>query len=165
MRWLLIIAICAAFSLMSLGIAAAQVSASSPMYMYDPIFGKTPDKSVKNWIRLVILRPRTSLTPIFFISPDNFDVAGPEKLILLSKKQYGLVARRTRTDQCARSNTPASQQFLGVTEYPEGGSQAICRMTRPEACRYLNSISKISEIGWENTKWELLRLVHSGFGC
>lgn len=165
MRRLPAIVVSLALLLACFGIAKAQLSAHQPLYTYDPLHGKLPDANVRNWIRLVILRPRNSLAPIFLISPEHFEVADPEILIQLPKRQYDLIAEHTRAGRCARSDVPVSQLFLEVTEHTRDGTHVPCRMTRPEACRYLNGVARIPGIVWRDRRWEMLRLVRSGFGC
>ena len=158
------------FALLSgcFGIAKAQEPAQKPVYVYDPIHGKLPDESVRNWIRLVILGPRWGMPPIFLISPTRFEVAYPEILIQLPKREYDQVSRHMAASRCTRSDAPISQLSqlrLEVTEHTRDGTQTPCRMSRHEACRYLNGVTKIPEIGWKGKKWEVLRIVLSGFGC
>jgi hypothetical protein len=151
-----------AFLSMCFGIAGAQPTAPSSLFVHDPdpIFGKTPD--AENWIRLVLLTPRTREVPIFLISPTRFNVAPPEVLIQLSKAQYDLVVQYTRDSQCAPREL-ASQLFLDVTEHTKAGLRLICRLTHREACRYLDGMTKISKVVWKDKWWDTLRLLR--YGC
>ena len=132
----------------------------------DYFYGKTPDKSVKNWIRIILLTPRNSPSPVFLISPTKFDVRPPQILIDLTAAQYAGFVQYSRANRCklvSKKFLPAD--VLEAAEYSDGHSQILCRMSQIAACRYLNGIGSLPNIGWTEPKWQIFKRVHINLRC
>jgi hypothetical protein len=120
---------------------------NSPIFEpYDPMYGKIPDKEVKNWIRFVSLLPRSGPSEVLLFSPQKFDVSRIQKLILLPTSQYNSFARYTARYRCQAANEPAKpSETLEVTKYSNGRAEIICRMSFAETCAYLRGIPPFLE--------------------
>lgn len=146
------------------------VSAETPSWVpapsADPLHGKAPDDSVEKWIRLVLLTPRSSAPPIFFISPAEFNVSPPQILIQLSSNQYKFFAHYTRRNRCeVTSRDYLPSDVLEVVEHLDGGTYLLCKMPIALACRYLGGIESVPRIGREEKRWGPLRRLRVSLGC
>jgi hypothetical protein len=137
-----------------------------PIVGEELLYGKTPDKNAKDWIRLILLTPRNGPSPIFFISPTTFHVEEPQILFHLSKRDYKLFDDYTYANRCNHtSGDYLPPQVLEASEHTDANTRVVCRLTQPATCRYLNGISKISNVDWANKKWEPLRRLNGFLGC
>jgi hypothetical protein len=132
----------------------------------DPLYGRHPDKSVRAWIRTILLTPRTGSSPIIFVSPTEFEVHSPQYLIHLPKIQYGAFADYSRASRCDFiPNKFLPSEALEITEHSGEHERILCRMSLTTACRYLDGMRTLPGIDWTELKWKPLKRVRTGFNC
>jgi hypothetical protein len=128
------------------------------------VYGKDPDKNVKDWIRLILLLPVSSPPPIVFISPVEFQLDRGQYLVRLTNGQYERAVKYTRANQCV-SRWPQAGLSLESTEYSQGRTR-VCRMELVEACHYLSKIDSMhGNETPEPTKEGTIRYFLERLGC
>jgi hypothetical protein len=145
--------------------ADARAFSGLPPSAEDLLHGETPDKGVKNWTRIITLTPRSRPSPIIFVSPTNFDVRSPQKLIFLSHSQYRSFSRVSWENRCKFDSDYKPSQVLEVSQRSTGKDRILCKMSLDSACRYLDEIATIKSIDWNIRKWAPLWKVRSILGC
>ena len=129
-------------------------------------YGKIPDKTVKDWTRIILLTPRSGPAPIFFVSPTKFEVHLPQVLIDLTGEQYVSFVQYSRSNRCELvSKKFLPSQVLEVSEHTNGHTQVLCRMSMAAACRYLGGMGTVHNINWMERKWKPLRRVRTDLRC
>lgn len=146
--------------------ARARAPLQWPTSIDEVLYGRTPDKSIKKWIRIILLTPRSGPSPIILISPAKFDVHSPQHLISLQKAQYLDFVQYSRANRCEL----ASRKFLPwevleATEYSNEHTQILCRMSLPAACQYLSGMETLPDIDWMEPKWQPLKRVRADLRC
>ena len=131
-------------------------------------YGSTPDKHVKNWIKIVILAARERPLPIVFFSTQQFELKGrPEQLIVVGDTEYSRLAAITRSQTCLRPAPKPGDMEWGMSKVTMHDRQSTrgCVLHQPAACDYLVAIATMPKIHLNAAELNPIRDLSVAMGC
>jgi hypothetical protein len=113
------------------------------------LFGSTPDRHVKQWMKYLITLPPNHPFPIVFFAPEEFKTTGygNESLIVLPQSDYDRLVNVSRSRPCVKKMPPHFGGGGTILEHRNGVSNE-CKLTQEDACKFLATISTFPEIHW-----------------
>jgi hypothetical protein len=131
--------------------------------------GAARDPGVKRWVSYQIASPRNHPQPITYLSTLRFRTNLDEKLFVLSRPRYDIVAKYTQ-ERLARSDCPGSTSVddIGYTlEITEGVRKRTQRCMVPgvEACAFLSGMKNLPGINWTAKEQRPITTTMLTMGC
>jgi hypothetical protein len=131
--------------------------------------GAARDPGVKRWVSYQIASPRNHPQPIIYLSTQHFRTNLDEKLLVLSRPRYDVVAKYTRL-RIASADCPVSTAVddIGYTiEVTEGDRKRSQRCTMPaaDACAFLFGMKNLPGINWTAKERRPITTTMLTMGC
>jgi hypothetical protein len=131
--------------------------------------GAARDPGVSRWISYQIAGPRNHPQPITYLSTQHFRTNLDEKLFVLSRPRYDMVAKYTHA-RIARPDCPgsASVDDIGYTfEITEGVRKHTqrCMMPEADACTFLSGMKSLPGINWTMKERRQITTTMLTMGC
>jgi hypothetical protein len=158
-------ALCSLLLVTSLALPSLTSLAQGPDVSFDDIYGTHPPAFVKNWTRLSILGGRHHPFLVIWISSQRFPRVGGERLLTLPSDQYDGLVSTLNFSKCLKSDGPHPEEHrLLITEHSQAGERQ-CILTHSRSCKFLTSVSAISEIRTSKDHREILHIFASDADC
>ena|ERR1700678_9404 len=131
--------------------------------------GTARDPGVNRWVSYQIASPRNHPQPIIYLSTQHFRTNLDEKLLVLSRPRYEVVAQYTRSQIAlpdCQGSTPVND--IGYTfEITEGVRKRSQRCTMPgaDACAFLSGMKNIPGIKWTAKERRPITTTMLTMGC
>jgi hypothetical protein len=112
-----------------------------------------PPQSVKHWIRYNFLGLPNQPRQVVFITTEQFPLGILDKLIILPKGKFDLVAKYGRPKMAGPDCfakfvlTDQNSVGLGLVEYDEGHA-VRCDFLQAPACDFLSGLLNLSGVEW-----------------
>jgi len=158
-------AVCSLLLVTSLVLPSLTSLAQEPGISFDDIYGTHPPTFVKNWTRLSILGARHHPFLVIWISPQRFPRVDGERMLTLPSDQYDGLVSTLNSSRCLKSDSPYPEEHrLLITEHSQA-SERQCVLTHSRSCKFLTSVSAISEIRTSKDHREVLHIFASDADC
>jgi hypothetical protein len=129
----------------------------------DPIYGRSPPDSERNWIALVDIGPSNHLGSPIWITPRKFPSGWRQELaelIVLPRSEYRVVVAFVEVNRCS-THVPENPGwgFTEVAMRSRGSERIVCRMPREVACTYLTNLARLPDVKWTEDGLHSIRIL------